>query len=114
MIECTVFTESGFWTPLVWAAAFLVILAMVYVLRSIGEKRHKPRTEQSLPFFSGNLPPGRSIKMGNLYWGFFRAMERNYAWLRRMHNGIVNDYVFSFVVLIITVLAALIMGGALL
>jgi len=106
-------TEAGHWDPILWLAAFTIILAIVYIIRSRGYKKYKRGTEQTLPFFSGNLPPAANIKSSNIYWGFFEAMGRYYKWLRRAHTGVVNDYVYSFVMLLVVILAAMTLGGLL-
>jgi len=112
-MDLTLLTEAGFWNPVLWTLSFFVILIIVLIIRSMGVKKYRHGTEQTTPFFSGNIPPEENIKSGNLYWGFFRYMERYYKILIRMHSGIVNDYVYSFVLLIVVILAALTLGGLL-
>lgn len=106
-------TASGYWNPLVWLAAFAIILVIVLIIRSSGTKRFKKGTDQTLQFFSGNRPPADNVDKDNLYWGFSRKLERYTAWLRSWHTGIVNDYAFAFAVLIIIIFAALAFGGVL-
>jgi NADH:ubiquinone oxidoreductase subunit 6 (subunit J) len=101
----------GEWSPLVLLAASIILVAIVYILRSTGSGKHKKGTDQGMPFFSGNRVPEENLHPANLYWGFFETMRRYYKWLLKMHNGIVNDYVYSFILLIVIMLAAMVMGG---
>ena len=110
-MEMILLTEAGFWNPLLWLLSFLIILVIVYAIRSRGRKRYRHGTDQTLPFFSGNVPPAENIRSSNLYWGFFEAMKKYYRWLLRVHTGIVNDYVYCFVVLLVVILAAMTLGG---
>ena len=113
MIRTKILTGSGFWDPVVWLAVFIVVLAIVYIIRSRGRERYKHGTEQTVPFFSGNVPPEENIKSGNLYWGFFETMGKYYRLLKRVHSGVVNDYVYSFVVLLVVFLLVMTIGGLL-
>ena len=111
MTGFTVTTWAGFWTPVMLALSLVIIVIMIYAIRSTGNRRYKKGTEQAVPFFSGNVPPEGNIGPGNLYWGFFKAMERHYGFFRKVHNGIVNDYVYSLVVLVLVIFAVLFLGG---
>jgi hypothetical protein len=113
MTGITLTTGAGYWSPLVWLASLFIVLAIVHAIRSRGRKGYKHGTEQTTPFFSGNAPPRESIRPGNLYWGFFEALGRYYVWLKRAHSGVVNDYVYSFVLLLVVMLVALLIGGLL-
>lgn len=104
-------TNAGFWSPLVWIAAFVVVTAIALLIRSRGEKGRKHGTEQEIPFFSGNEPSGESVHPSNLYWGLVHKLSRHYRILSRAHSGVVNDYAFSIVVLLVIILSVLIMGG---
>jgi NADH:ubiquinone oxidoreductase subunit 6 (subunit J) len=112
MIDIMFRTGSGVWSPLAFLAAAAIILAVVYVIRSTGTKKYKKGTEQTLPFFSGNKAPEKNIASGNLYWGFFEALKKYYGWLTRLHTGIINDYVYSFVLLLVIIVVALLGGIA--
>ena len=112
MIGLLLRTESGIWSPLMFLSAAAVILVFVYMIRSAGTKKYKKNTDQALPFFSGNRAPETNIPSGNLYWGFFEALKKYYAWLIRFHTGMVNDYIYSFVLLVVIIAAAL-LGGIL-
>ena len=106
-------TEAGYWSPLVWLAAFVIVLAIALLIRSRGDKSFKNGTEQAVPFFSGNEPTGENINSSNLYWGFMNKLEKHYKLLIRAHSGVVNDYAYSFVVLIVVIMVALVIGGML-
>ncbi len=112
MIDIMFRTASGLWSPLAFLMAAVVILIVVYIIRSTGTKKYKKGTEQTVPFFSGNRPPESNIRSENLYWGFSEAMKRYYRFVMRFHTGIVNDYVYSFVLLVV-IIAAVLLGGML-
>lgn len=105
-------TGSGAWAPLLWAAGFVVAVAIALLVRSRGEKGYKKGTAQEEPFFSGNAAPEKGIGEANAYWGFFAAMEKYYNWAREMHSGIVNDYVYAFVILVLLLALAAVGGWA--
>ena len=107
----TLETGTGFWNPLVFMAASAIILIIVYAIRSVGTNKYKKGTEQDTAFFSGNADPRDHIRSSNIYWGFFEATKRYYRWVMRFHTGIVNDYVYSLVLLLVIVAAALLLGG---
>jgi multicomponent Na+:H+ antiporter subunit D len=106
-------TGAGYWSPIVWLIAFVIVMAMACLIRSRGERGCKYGTEQTMPFFSGNEPPGRNIHSSNLYWGFIRMLGKYFILLRRAHSGVVNDYAYSFVLLLVVIMAALVVGGML-
>ena len=107
MIDTVLITESGMWSPITFLAASIILLIIVYLLRSTGTKKYKHGTEQTVPFFSGNKTPEKNIESSNLYWGFLEAMKGYYNVLTKLHTGIVNDYVYSFVLLIVIIAAVL-------
>jgi hypothetical protein len=113
MMDIILLTGSGYWDPLLYLVSVLVILGIAYVIRSRGQGKHEHHhnNNKSLPFYSGNVSPEENIGSENLYWGFFEATKKYYAWLVRMHTGIVNDYVFSLVVLVVVMILALVLGG---
>ncbi len=110
-MNLVLFTQSGYWSPLVWLASFLMVLAIALLIRSRGDKRFKHGTDQTLPFFSGNKTDGESIHSSNLYWGFTTRLSRQFRMLIRVHTGIVNDYAFAFVLLAVLMMIALMLGG---
>ncbi len=113
MSEIIFSTGSGFWSPLMLVAGLAIAIVIVYIIRSRGSNKRKNSGEQAMPFFSGNRHPEEGIGSENLYWGFFKSMERYYEFMRKMHSGIVNDYVFWLVLLAVVMLAAMAFGGIL-
>lgn len=111
MIQTIMTTGSGFWDPLMWLCTVIIVSAVVLIVRSRGESKNKEGTKQSIPFFSGNVPKNEYYSPENLYWGFVKAMDKYYRWLRQIHTGIVNDYIFSFVILMVIMLLAALFGG---
>ena len=99
-------TGTGFWNPLMLAAAAVVVAVIVYILRATGTDKYKKGTQQEMPFMSGNHVPEAHVKASNIYWGFLKALNSYYIWAKRMHSGIVNDYVYMFVLVVVVLLAA--------
>ena len=105
MNELILRTNAGSWGPLFFIAALAIALAIAYIIRSRGNSKFKQGTGQATPFFSGNSPPAENIAASNFYWGFFSAMKKYYALMQKVHTGIVNDYVFCFVLLLVIIFA---------
>ncbi len=103
-------SAAGVWDPLIWAVAVTIIVAFVLVIRSFGKSGFKNRGDKTKPFFSGDVVPESPIKAGNLYWGFFESLKGYYAFLERLHSGLVNDYVYLFVLAIVVLLIAVFAG----
>ncbi len=104
-------TASGFWNPVFLFVALSLALIIAIAIRSRGNKTAKKTGGQGLAFFSGNVEPEQNIAAGNLYWGFFESMKPYYDVVKKMHNGIVNDYVFWFVLLLIVLIVTFVFGG---
>ncbi len=104
-----ILTDSALeaWNPLLGLCFLLLIILFVYFIRSRGEKKYQERTEQTLPFFSGSLPTENSLKIHKVYWGFFAAMKGYYCRLKTIHNGIINDYIYWFVLVVVIFLIIL-------
>ncbi len=103
MLFSTFDTGNGFWNPLVWLVAFLVIFLVLYVLRGRGNESYKKKTSQTQSFLSGNEEYDKQqmhVKSSNLYWGWTEAMQWFIKALRKMHTGNVSDYVLWFVIVI--------------
>ena len=113
MSEIIFSTGPGFWSPLMLVAGGIITIAIVYLIRSKGSNKRKNSGEQSMSFFSGNRHPEEGIGSENLYWGFFKSMDGYYDFMKKMHSGIVNDYVFWFVLLAVVMLAGMFFGGIL-
>lgn len=102
MLDFTLGTGSGFWSPLVWGVAIVIALIIVYALRSFGRKDYKEKTGQTQAFLSGNPEYEKEqmhVKASNMYWGFMEPMKFVYTILNKMHNGNISDYVLWFVII---------------
>jgi len=95
-------TGSGFWNPLVWGFALLIVFLVIYILRGAGKTSYKKGTEQTKPFLSGNPETSKEsmhVKGENVYWGFVKSMKFIYDRFEKMHNGNVSDYILWFVII---------------
>jgi hypothetical protein len=95
----TLDTYGGYWSPIVWIFAFIVAFLISYVLWGLGERKYK-KGEQVKPFISGVDEPSKAeihVRGGNVYWGFTEALKGYYTLVRKMHTGILNDYVLWFI-----------------
>ena len=100
----TLETGSGFWNPLIWLTAFVIIFLVIYILRGYGNKSYKKGTEQTKAFLSGNPEfddkEQMHVKAKNVYWGFTETLKGLYKVLDRMHNGNTSDFILWFVVIL--------------
>ena len=97
----TLKTGSGFWNPLVWGVAIVLVLLIVYIIRGFGNKGFKKGTEQTKVFLSGNEEYEKEkmhVKASNVYWGFLHTLKWLYNAFDKMHTGNVSDYILWFVV----------------
>jgi len=95
----TLNTYGGYWSPIVWVIAFVVAFLIVYILWGMGERKHK-KGEQTKPFISGTEEPSKQevhVRGGNVYWGFTEVLKGYYNLMKKMHTGIINDYVLWFI-----------------
>jgi len=93
----------AFWNPIACIIAFVVLVAIIYLFRSRGQKKYKKGTAQTQIFLSGEKPPDaeqRHIKAHNIYWGFFQALKQYYDPTIKAHTGIINDYIIWFITLV--------------
>ena len=98
----TLGTDSGFWNPLVWGIAIILVFLIAYIIRGFGTRGYKEKTEQAKVFLSGNPEYEKEkmhVKASNVYWGFMEALKWVYRILDKMHTGNVSDYVLWFVVI---------------
>ena len=96
-------TGNGFWNPILWVIAFVIIFLILYVLRGMGNNSYKKGTGQTQAFLSGNPESEKEamhVKSSNLYWGWIEAMKWIIDALKTMHTGNVGDYILWFVVVI--------------
>lgn len=99
----TLSTGSGFWSPMVWITAIIIAFLLIYVIRGIGKKEYKPKTEQTKVFLSGNIEYEKEqmhIKSSNVYWGFTEALKWLFSKLDKMHTEILSDYILWFVIML--------------
>ncbi|MBN2187074.1 MAG: hydrogenase [Dehalococcoidia bacterium] len=95
-------TNLPFWNPIVCIVAFVILIAIICLFRSRGQKKYKEGTAQTDIFLSGEEPPAaeqRHIKSHNIYWGFFQTLKRYYGPTVRAHTGIINDYIIWLIAL---------------
>ncbi|HOP66311.1 MAG TPA: hydrogenase [Methanoregulaceae archaeon] len=95
----SLYTGSGYWNPLVWLIAIVVVFVIVYLIWSRGESGYKKGTLQTTPFISGNPEPEKSgvhVPGGNLYWGYTEALKGYYSRLVPLHTGRLNDYLLWY------------------
>ncbi|KQC08664.1 MAG: hydrogenase [Methanolinea sp. SDB] len=95
----SLYTGSGYWNPLVWLIAIVVVVVIIYLIWSRGESGYKKGTLQTTPFISGNPEPEKSgvhIPGGNLYWGYTEALKGYYSRLVPLHTGSLNDYLLWY------------------
>jgi len=95
-------TGAGFWNPVLWLMAFVIIFLVIYIIRGFGNTSYKKDTGQTQAFLSGNPEYDKElmhVKSSNLYWGWTHAMKWVIDLLKSMHTGNVSDYVLWFVVI---------------
>ncbi|NPA75709.1 MAG: hydrogenase [Euryarchaeota archaeon] len=111
----TITTPSGVWNPLVWLMVFLLSLIIALIIYMRGEKTRKKGMQAGV-FFSGDRPPegmDAHIAAHNIGWGFMEALRPYYRAMRKMHTGIINDYVGWFLgILAVMLIIFLFWGGA--
>ncbi|MEM1513287.1 MAG: hydrogenase [Candidatus Thermoplasmatota archaeon] len=88
------------WQPIIWIISFIIIGIVAYIIRAIGRVDYK-KGEQEKPFLSGmDLPKEElHIRASNIYWGFLDALKGYYNSMKKIHTGIINDYVSWFVLI---------------
>ncbi len=93
---------KGIWSPLVLILVILIMTVIAYLIYRMGNPAYNRTKLKGQPFISGNAPfkdPGRMHVGGdNLFWGFTKALNRYFEPLVKGHTGIVNDYVYWFIV----------------
>ena len=94
-------TGFGAWNPIAWTLLFLGVLIIGFFVRSFGRKDYKRGTGQAQPFLSGNPEPEASealhVSGRNLYWGMVHGLAGYYKRARKLHTGILSDYVAWFI-----------------
>ncbi|MFW5898321.1 MAG: hydrogenase [Candidatus Saliniplasma sp.] len=99
------------WSPILFIIVGLLVTLIAYMFYLMGNPDYKRTKYKGDPFISGNRPPKdlKSLHVGgdNLYWGFMQALRKYLDPLVKGHTGIVNDYVYWFVVTLAVVLVFL-------
>ena len=94
-------TGNGFWNPVLWLIAFVIIFLIIYIIRGFGNNSYKKGTGQTQVFLSGNSESdfeSMHVKSSNLYWGWMESMKWIIDSLKSIHTGSVSDYVLWFVI----------------
>jgi hypothetical protein len=93
---CPVMIDN--WNPLIFVISLAVIALIVWIIRQRGEDKKK----KTSAFFAANpVPPGN--KINHMYWGFHIALGRVYEVLKDLHSGLLNEYIYWFVLLMIII-----------
>lgn len=85
---------SGYWSPLIFLAAILVVTIITVLIYRLGENDYS-EGKTAEPFLSGNPEFSKKeshVAGENLYWGLKQSMAGYYRWMKRIHTGLVNDY----------------------
>ena len=106
-------TPSGIWNPLMWILVFLIALSITYAIYLLGNKKRKQGMQEEV-FLSGNKEIyDVHVKASNIGWGFLEALKGYYDVMRRMHNGIINDYIGWYLgIMAVMLLIFMLWGGA--
>ena len=91
-------TTGGYWSPVIWLVAFIVAFLVSYIIWGMGEKKHA-KGEQEKSFLSGMKEPPKEevhIRAENMYWGFTETLKGYYDFMKKIHTGIINDYMLWF------------------
>ena len=94
--------EVSGWHPIVFILLAMIVGLVVYLIYRRGNSSFKKTKDKVKPFLSGNKPPKESkalhIGGSNLYWGFTDALKRYFKPLVGVHTGLVNDYLYWFII----------------
>lgn len=107
-------TGPSTWMPITMAFSGLILLLVVLLIKASGKKGFKYSEGKAMPFYSGNIPSENTrFKASGFFWGFTEALKNYYSLMKRIHTGIVNDYVFWFVASAAIILICFLAGGLL-
>lgn len=99
------------WHPIVLLVVGIIVGLVVYFLYSLGNSSYKKTKYKGKPFLSGNSGPEKpeDLHVGgsNLYWGFTQALKRYFDSLVSGHTGIINDYLYWFMITLAVVMVVL-------
>ncbi len=105
----TIITGDGFWSVLVFIGAFVSIMIIASLIRSMGNKGFTKRKGMGQPYYFGNrVTASARVSGGNVYWGFLKAMERYYKPVKAEHTGDANDYVAWLLITMAVILAVVV------
>lgn len=105
-------TPGGVWNPILFIVFLSIVGFISYLIYRWGEGDVSPE-KGSKPFLSGNPEISKEahrMSGSNLYWGLFESMEKYYELMKKMHSGLINDYIFWFL-LVIVALFLILIGG---
>ncbi|MCX8189987.1 MAG: hypothetical protein N3F05_02035 [Candidatus Diapherotrites archaeon] len=92
-------THHGLWVPLAFLLFTCLAMLLSYVFSFLGRKDFAYSKEKAKPFISGHDPSAYEIiKASDYFWGFFKSTENYYSLTKGIHTGLVNDYIFWFIV----------------
>lgn len=112
----TLETYFGFWTPTIFILFFCLAMLLCYLLSLFAKKGFAYSKNKAQPFVSGNAYSELNlIRASDYFWGFFKATENYYDFIKSIHTGLVNDYISWFIgvisVMLIVVFAGVIIWG---
>ncbi|OUJ18561.1 putative membrane protein [Methanonatronarchaeum thermophilum] len=105
MIE-TLTTGAGYWDPIVFLIAGLIISIIVLLIYRAGAGNYTSEMAGK-PYLSGNPEISKEdshVSGENLYWGFVEGLKEFYHVMEKMHTGIINDYILWYVGALATLL----------
>ncbi len=104
-------TYAGFWHVEWFLTAFIILFFITWLIKSLGDKKYKSGIQEDI-FLSGHQEKEYSDYIGseNLYWGFKESLRRYYSLMKKMHNGIISEYIFWFYISILIVLTFITFG----
>jgi len=102
----TLVTGGGYWNPIVFIIAFGIVDVITLIIYRAGEGDYTSELGGK-PFLSGNPEISKEnshIAGGNLYWGLVEGLDEFYTVMKKMHTGIINDYIIWYLVVLVIVL----------
>ena len=108
----TLITGFGFWNPLIWLIALIIIYLIVDFFIKHGRGDTEKQGDILLPFTSGNYvsEDAMHIRASNVYWGFVEAMKGYYDTMSKMHTGIMSDYVYWYISILVIIIVLIGVG----
>ncbi len=100
-IKTIVSPEMGvFWTPLLLLCLFIAIFLFFWLW---GKKNfredYNENTGQTQPYNSGSLDEvNYNIPSSHLYWGFKKSLQWYFNFIKKIHDGDLNNYAKWFLI----------------